>query len=406
MRARIGLAFALLIAVAAAGPIAARADWDDRPGPDEYQTALSPHGYWVDDGGLGRVWRPSVAWDWRPYEDGQWVWTSYGWTWVSYEPWAWTFHYGNWGYSNLYGWVWSPGYVWSPAWVNWYWGDGFVGWAPLGIAGYPIAPSYWSYVHDYHFCSPRVDGVIIHDRRFLPDYIVHHQGRGVAYAPALDDMERVSRHPIVRRSDRPTDSIAPWVHTRLDRGEHVRERVADRGGERVIEHSGRPPARNDAPPVVVDDGNWRRRDDDGRAGGVMRPGQPTGTLTHQQRDDDDDADDARGHGGRRGDRQIVVDPGPRRDDDPGRRHQMDSRGWASPPRQAPQRDVMIPQVDRRVSPQQGGSSVAPQAPHQQGAWGGGHQSPAARSGDSGGGDRGQSGARTGSGQGGSIQIQR
>jgi hypothetical protein len=266
MIARLVLLLAMVLAVAGAVPGAARADWDDRPDPSEFEQALSPSGYWVDEPQFGHVWRPYVDWGWRPYVDGHWAWTSYGWTWVSDEDWGWTFHYGRWGFSNLYGWVWTPGVVWGPAWVDWFWGDGFVGWVPLGPRGFVVVPTYWTYVHDYAFCAPRVTNVIVvHDR--LPTYIVHHRehGWGRERAPDFRDIEHVSRHRIEQMDHRPERSIAPWVRNRLDRGERVRERVAEGGHERLIEHGGRPaPERGGRPgadrgmgpgrPGVADDG--------------------------------------------------------------------------------------------------------------------------------------------------------
>ena len=32
------------------------------------------------------------------------------------------------------GWCWIPGTTWGPAWVNWRWGGGYVGWAPMAPA--------------------------------------------------------------------------------------------------------------------------------------------------------------------------------------------------------------------------------------------------------------------------------
>jgi hypothetical protein len=95
---------------------------------------LSPDGYWVEDPYYGTVWYPSrPGRDWRPYSYGQWVWTSdYGWYWESDEPWGWaTYHYGRWVYTVQYGWVWVPGDEWGPAWVEWRYGGGYVGWAPM-----------------------------------------------------------------------------------------------------------------------------------------------------------------------------------------------------------------------------------------------------------------------------------
>jgi hypothetical protein len=257
MMARLGLSIVMVLALAGAMSGSARADWDDRPDPGEFEESLAPHGYWVDDAQFGHVWRPYVWWGWQPYFYGQWIWTPYGWTWSSYEPWGWTFHYGRWGFSNLYGWVWTPGFVWGPAWVSWFWGDGFVGWAPLGPPGFVVVPTYWSYVPTWGFCSPHVNQVVVAQRR-LPPQVLYHQrhGWGVRRAPDLNEIQHVSRHQVVRADHRPRDTVAPWVHKRVERGERVRERVASRGGEQVIEHRGRGPEARERP-KVRDDG-WRR----------------------------------------------------------------------------------------------------------------------------------------------------
>ncbi len=98
-----------------------------------FYSSLSPYGDWVNVGDYGMCWRPSgVGADWQPYTFGHWVWTDYGWTWVSGYSWGWApFHYGRWFVDPAYGWVWVPGYVWAPAWVEWRWGGGYCGWAPL-----------------------------------------------------------------------------------------------------------------------------------------------------------------------------------------------------------------------------------------------------------------------------------
>jgi hypothetical protein len=98
-----------------------------------YQAApLARYGAWVTING-GHYWRPQVDASWRPYWHGRWVYTPAGMTWISSEPWGWVpYHYGSWDYVPGYGWVWQPGYVWSPAWVYWYWGPSYVGWCPTG----------------------------------------------------------------------------------------------------------------------------------------------------------------------------------------------------------------------------------------------------------------------------------
>lgn len=95
---------------------------------------LAPYGHWVEHQIYGTVWVPdSGRPDWHPYWDGRWVWTSdYGWYWHSYEPYGWaTYHYGRWVLTADYGWVWVPDAVWGPAWVEWRYGGGYAGWAPM-----------------------------------------------------------------------------------------------------------------------------------------------------------------------------------------------------------------------------------------------------------------------------------
>jgi hypothetical protein len=99
-----------------------------------FYNALAPYGQWVNRVSFGWVWVPhGVPVSWRPYTHGHWVYTDdYGWYWVSYWSWGWApFHYGRWVYDDEYGWVWVPDTVWGPAWVDWRYGDGWIGWAPL-----------------------------------------------------------------------------------------------------------------------------------------------------------------------------------------------------------------------------------------------------------------------------------
>lgn len=95
---------------------------------------LDDHGRWVFVTGIGWSWRPYVAVGWRPYYHGYWHSGRSGClTWVSYDPWGWgTYHYGRWAFDPGFGWVWVPGYGYSPAWVYWWYGSGYIGWAPAG----------------------------------------------------------------------------------------------------------------------------------------------------------------------------------------------------------------------------------------------------------------------------------
>src|SRR5712671_2142880 len=104
----------------------------------DFYDPLASHGAWVQVGSYGRCWRPSsVAVSWRPYCYGHWDWTDCGWYWVSDEPWAWAcYHYGSWAYDSGYGWVWVPGIEWAPAWVDWRFGGGYVGWTPCAPRGF------------------------------------------------------------------------------------------------------------------------------------------------------------------------------------------------------------------------------------------------------------------------------
>jgi hypothetical protein len=124
----------LLVGAASALCSAITAQAENRVAIEFFYDDLAPDGYWVEDRNYGRVWYPRDRGpDWQPYVDGRWVWTAdYGWYWESYEPWGWAaYHYGRWVYTVSYGWVWVPDEDWGPGWVDWRYGDGCVGWAPM-----------------------------------------------------------------------------------------------------------------------------------------------------------------------------------------------------------------------------------------------------------------------------------
>ncbi|UCH66605.1 MAG: hypothetical protein JSW63_05615 [Ignavibacterium sp.] len=165
-----------------------------------FYNGLHPHGTWIEiDHGVV-VWRPTIMRrDWSPYREGRWIWTTDGWYWHSYEPFGYiTYHYGRWYYDDYYGWLWVPGYEYAPAWVEWRYGDDYIGWAPLhpyttiyitiGVV-YPHSyynPYYhWNFVTYNHFYDPYVYNYCVGPRykyrvhsktRYRTNY-VRHNGR-------------------------------------------------------------------------------------------------------------------------------------------------------------------------------------------------------------------------------------
>lgn len=202
---------------------------DDAPEPDDYDEALAPYGTWVDDARYGTVWRPVVTVGWQPYVHGRWVWTAYGWTWIAPDPWGWTFHYGRWTYLPIQGWVWVPGTVWGPAWVDWYYGDGYVGWAPLApFATHVTVVDHFVFVQSPDFCARRLP-VVGHRR--VPGHVVRGWRRRDFRPPVPEEIERVSRHRVVRVAGRPRETVAPRRHGGgWGRGGHGEARVRDHDG--------------------------------------------------------------------------------------------------------------------------------------------------------------------------------
>src|SRR5581483_3422027 len=163
MKARKCLIAAVLFGMVVLGPGVreARADFEVSGGVSIHATAdfvapLTPVGTWVDVHHYGHCFRPTgIGADWRPYADGQWVWTDCGWYWESDEPWAWAcYHYGSWVDDPAEGWLWVPDIDWAPAWVEWRYGGGFVGWAPCAPHGVTVEQSLFTFVDVAHFHDP------------------------------------------------------------------------------------------------------------------------------------------------------------------------------------------------------------------------------------------------------------
>ncbi len=57
------------------------------------------------------------------------------------------------------GWFWVPGDEWAPAWVDWRYGDDYIGWAPLPpedmVDVYEDQPTYWVFVAPRYFIAPQ-----------------------------------------------------------------------------------------------------------------------------------------------------------------------------------------------------------------------------------------------------------
>ena len=203
MRSNLACALALLLILGASTRILAQ-ETDVAPG--DYGQALVPYGAWVDDGTYGHVWQPATDQDWQPYVDGSWDWTGDGWTWDSDEPWAWTLHYGRWVLSPSFGWVWVPGDVWGPAWVDWFSGDGFVGWAPLSPLG-GVVVSNFVFVDEADFCDANLKHAVL-DANHVPKRIIDDAGARHR-RPTVGEITRVTHSP-VRLGNRPRRTMAPW----------------------------------------------------------------------------------------------------------------------------------------------------------------------------------------------------
>lgn len=178
---------------------------------DVFEPALAPYGQWVIVNGL-RAWRPApvfVGVDFVPYVSaGRWVWTDAGWSFESTLPFGWaTFHYGRWWFDSTWGWVWLPDTVWAPAWVEWRFGGGYTGWAPLPPHFFlTLHHPRWFFVESPWFCSDRLVHYLVPMHRHRHVLTVAHPVaprmiHGVTWhvGPPLRDVEHVAVVPPPRR---------------------------------------------------------------------------------------------------------------------------------------------------------------------------------------------------------------
>lgn len=142
----------------------AQAEGDDVGSVEDFDEPLAAHGDWVEVEGQGRVWQPKadvVGDDFEPYatggewvkdDDDNYVFQS---KWDADWGWA-TFHYGRWGFHDDYGWYWVPGTEYAPAWVEWRYGGGYVGWVPMAPAGVVYTEDRWTFVEERYIASPGI----------------------------------------------------------------------------------------------------------------------------------------------------------------------------------------------------------------------------------------------------------
>ncbi|MBN1424319.1 hypothetical protein JXA88_07175 [Candidatus Fermentibacteria bacterium] len=285
---------------------------------------LSFHGRWVSMPDVGEVWVPRVHVTWQPYLHGHWAWSPWGWMWVSNDPWGHlTDHYGRWLWTPHHGWVWVPGRVWSPAWVVWISGPGWIGWAPASpdwCYGYWRHRDYhrhhgrWVMVSNHGFLSPSLSQERLPETKVKADFAREYdrrdkRGYTLGQAPERQTIERVTGKIATVVVERPgAERVERTMQPHRDRGV-VRERTTDERDSRLErsrepertreprsierhrpaespsptrEEYGRPPrqgdeVRSDAPSRPIGDR------DRGQAGGVRDPGQ-TQTRSTQHSD--------------------------------------------------------------------------------------------------------------------------
>jgi hypothetical protein len=213
-----------------------------------FDDTLSPYGTWVTIGRVGRVWRPSVEVvgdDFQPYAtNGHWVYTDYGWFFESDWDWGWApFHYGRWYDDPDYGWVWTPGTTWGPAWVDWRFGGGYVGWVPLAPSGvtvtYVSRPRYWTFVPAQRFTERRMWNYRV------PRANVETAFRASVVVPSRRTYAGTSFHagpPPTRVAAAVGHTVAPVRLTPPRRGEVTTVRVTPNG---VVKHA--PPVQRAQP---------------------------------------------------------------------------------------------------------------------------------------------------------------
>jgi hypothetical protein len=291
----------------------------------EFEAPLAAHGSWVQLRSYGRGWHPArVALDWRPYCDGQWVWTDCGWYWQSDEPWAWAcYHYGRWLWGPEFGWVWVPDLEWAPAWVYWRSGGGYIGWAPCPPAGVTIEPRFFAFVQIARFderVRPRT--VIVNDTKIINQTTVikniRHETRNIEgdsrkvvinEGPGVDLIRKAGHRNInavpIQEAARRTSAPSSLMAKQGQSPSHEKSPAFLPNQERAPGLNSRPPANEiapKAPPSADRAAPPEERDAGGRvippggsahplAGPSPRPEGPVGKSDHGERKDKDQGHD-------------------------------------------------------------------------------------------------------------------
>ena len=153
----------------------AQAEDTDPAALETFRPVLNGYGTWTDDATYGTVWVPNqneVGANFSPYlTAGHWSYTNEGYYWNSDYSWGWApFHYGRWVWTDVYGWSWIPGAAYSPAWVDWRYGGGYMGWGPMyprygWHSGYAVwigvGPTPYVFAPCNSFFAPQPSGVVV-----------------------------------------------------------------------------------------------------------------------------------------------------------------------------------------------------------------------------------------------------
>ena len=207
---------------------------------DDFYDELAPHGEWVENDTYGLVWSPHrsvVGAEFVPYStSGSWQYTDSGWMFASEYKWGWApFHYGRWYRDPHRGWCWVPGSVWAPSWVDWRFGGGYVGWAPLPPRHHKTV---WVFANARDIHRPHIHRYVVrpHSRYYRATVPVRHRirsGRASWYfGPKRVDVERVGRIRVRPYRFRPPRA-GVVTRVRFDGGRFRTERVTRARSRRI-----------------------------------------------------------------------------------------------------------------------------------------------------------------------------